>query len=496
MTRYELYSTGSNSHGQLGLASEQDHSVYTRIALPPNCKPLQLALGANHSLLVAEVDARKILLGSGSNQAGQLGRGDETLRLSFEEIRWDQFVPDDLADESEDDYTIEGVASSWGTSFIHLRPSGSEEEDEETRIGETRSDILVSCGSNDWGERGVGEGRRPNPTVVSFAHIVNGPYRISRLVAGPRHILALLEPLPSKAISTPAPILVGWGASRHGQLGSSDSASKLPRITSIPQNVPLPSPFSANDIIDFSCGKDHSAVLLHPHTIASPAEPSLLVLGSNKHGQLGPINSSSSSSAPRSNLLPLSQLTKSISDSPSSLSSTTVHTTWNSTFLTLPSSLPPYDSTATPLSTSSIIAFGSNPHGQLGQGGTIALDSINVTPTDLRILDFHSVSLARSSHPSFSPMSTSLRLCVGSEHLLALFDSSTSQQLYTWGWNEHGNLGLGEGDLLDRREPVRVQGIERILREQGGRIEGIWAGMATSWVAISYEEEKDETGDE
>lgn len=462
MTRYELYSTGSNSHGQLGLGSDDDYSTYTRIALASHSQPRQLALGANHTLLIAEIDGRWKLLGSGSNAEGQLGRGSTNPRLSFEEIRWQQYVPDDLADEAEDDYSIQGIYSSWSTSFVHLRPRRLEED---KGIVETRSDILVSFGSNDWGERGRGEGCHSNPTVVSFSSLVDGPYRISRLTAGPRHILAILEPLSPKSTSTAT--LVGWGASRQGQLGSDDSVSKLPRMFIVPQAVPLPEPFSASEIIYFSCGKDHSAILIHPSEIST--ESVLLLLGSNKHRQLGPLPPDSPSHL-RTNILPL---TSTRPDAPFDTLTSSVDTTWNSTFLTLSpkiaSNLFPSDLTDT-----SIIAFGSDSHGQLGNGKIIPPS----LPADNPLRTIR-----------FSSSSSSLCLCAGSEHLIALVNNSTSQQVYSWGWNEHGNLGLGQDDLKDRGEPARVETIERLLREKAAVVEGIWAGMATSWISIAYDKQ-------
>ena len=39
---------------------------------------------------------------------------------------------------------------------------------------------------------------------------------------------------------------------------------------------------------------------------------------------------------------------------------------------------------------------------------------------------------------------------------------------------------------------MRVERIERVLREKGGRIEGVWAGCATSWIKVSVEDEAEE----
>jgi protein ATS1 len=53
--------------------------------------------------------------------------------------------------------------------------------------------------------------------------------------------------------------------------------------------------------------------------------------------------------------------------------------------------------------------------------------------------------------------------------------------LYAWGWNEHGNLGIGS--LEDQWGAVEVP----LPRDGGGktqRVQGMWAGCGTSWVLV------------
>ncbi|GAA5877232.1 hypothetical protein JCM16303_006208 [Sporobolomyces ruberrimus] len=522
MTSYELYSSGSNSHGQLGIGSDEDSSTYTRVSLPPDSKPLKLAFGANHSLLLAEVDGRRALYGTGSNASRQLGLGETTARFSFEALDPKDFLPPGVNLGSED-YEIVGIAATWSTSFVHLRRRSVPAQGQECM-----SDILVSLGSNDWGERGIGseEGEggkaRLEPTIVSMAEVVEVPVRIVRLVAGPRHVLALLESLDPSA---PSFYFVGWGASRQGQLGAPHSHTKLPRLLDRPTVVPLPAPFSPRDVVEFACGKDHSVVFLNPHASTSTAQPTVLTLGSNKHGQLGPDLTNPSSSNPTSlerlNALPIPTLNPTLYDPSTIPALVTVCATWNSTFITFPSSS---NSTIPSEEIPSIISFGSNSHGQLGVPSPIDSNSsdrvIRTEPQqeggNLRILKLDPKSLSsprqlpdrtsQKTFPDLPPISKNgaLRLVAGSEHLLAIvtppsplassLPSSSHpqrQDLYTWGWNEHGNLGLGQGDLLDRNEPVRVGGVieERLNEGEGGRIEGVWAGMATSWVLLSFKKE-------
>ncbi|GAA5923058.1 RCC1 domain-containing protein [Sporobolomyces koalae] len=437
MSSHELYSTGSNSHGQLGLGSVEDHSCYTRLRLPRKCRPLALALGANHSLLLADIADERVLLGTGSNSAGQLGEGNSEPRVQFEPIERARYLP---LQPGLDFMRYEPlkIASSWETSFVVLRhvPDGEQSEMK-------RSDILVSFGSNDWGERGIAGGPHSAPSVVSFGHLFNGPYRIRRLEAGPRHVLALVEVVESDRDTRT--LLVGWGASRHGQLGSPDLSAKLPKTTPRPEIVPLPEPFSARDIVDLACGKDHSVISLLPTPSSSRA--TVILLGSNKHGQLG------CQSEARSNLVPFSAISK--GDDTVAIS---VHSTWNTSFLSLPQI---------------ISASGSDSHGQLGRG----TPHEQVSKTMAMAAPWYRVKL---------PSSESQRLVCGSEHVIALVEPEPSkQELYAWGWNEHGNLGLGDGDVQDRREPVRVFQVMQERLNEGARIVGIWGGMATSWILFA-----------
>ncbi|GAA5849922.1 hypothetical protein JCM3766R1_001920 [Sporobolomyces carnicolor] len=498
MVRFELYSTGSNSHGQLGIGTDDDLSEYTPIALP-RCEPLELACGANHTLLlVADGDSTE-LYGAGSNATGQLGNGESRLRTTFDRIGWNEFVPAD-APIDERAYEIVGVDSTWSTSFVHLRAR----ESESLRGSVAKSDILVSFGSNDWGERASDQRPREgtvstSSSFVSFDHVMSRPVRINRLVAGPRHVLALLEPLEPLESASSSPILVGWGASRHGQLGQhAPGGEKAPKITPRPEIVHLPAGFSARDVVDFSCGKDHSAILLQPHASTSRSEPTLVVLGSNKHGQLGP---GGTKLEPKQNVLPLSDLVTACQHSQRTEPLVRVRTTWNSTFVAV-------DPRGCCGSNPFVGSFGSNSHGQLGDAADapsadVRFVVVNATPcrqsrSDALTVQFpdEAVTLESDRFGSFETTSArqigSIELSTGSEHALALIKASSTttttpnqQDLYTWGWNEHGNLGLGFGDVEDRREPVRVRGPIGARIEAGWHVERIWGGMATSWVLLS-----------
>ena len=60
--------------------------------------------------------------------------------------------------------------------------------------------------------------------------------------------------------------------------------------------------------------------------------------------------------------------------------------------------------------------------------------------------------------------------------ILHLNEVDESESIYTWGWNEHGNLG--HGDKVDRNKPEKVENITNVS------IKAIYAGGAYFFVLI------------
>ncbi|GAA5861457.1 hypothetical protein JCM1840_005377 [Sporobolomyces johnsonii] len=498
MTQYQLYSTGSNSHGQLGLGHDHDSVHYRPVSLLNHWRPIDLAFGANHSLLLARRKGETALFAAGSNAARQLGPGPSDTRLSFQRLELEGLLSPDSC-LTADAYDVQGIAACWETSFVHLRPRDGPGTEQQS------SDLLLSFGASDWGERGLGDAAAgPTPTVVSFAHLTSSPIRIHSLVAGPRHVLALLEPI-SSASSSPF-LLVGWGASRHGQLGSVPSSSSPPKITLLPRPVHLPSPYTPADILSCACGKDHSAILVRSR---GQGKTAVVLMGNSRHGQLGP-DSSSSSSARESERMRILAFDDDVRPAlfppapppPSAVKTELRHLgcTWNGTYLALTRSSvrPSSPSPDSPPSPDALLAFGLNSHGQLARPPSTLAKSAAALPIDLA-----------------GPSSTQLRkLACGSEHLVALLVSSRSEhdneeeetEVCTWGWNEHGNLGLGMTEDVWAPRKVALTSLlsgrdggageegegEAEARKRGGkrrRIVDVWAGNATSWILVAEEEE-------
>ncbi|KAI6031241.1 hypothetical protein BKA83DRAFT_671950 [Pisolithus microcarpus] len=114
-----------------------------------------------------------------------------------------------------------------------------------------------------------------------------------------------------------------------------------------------------------------------------------------------------------------------------------------------------------------LLATGSNTKGQLGR------------------IDASQVS--NSNCNGHSPQAHIIKLACGSEHVLVLTSPSrdvgtcTSYSVWGWGWNEHGNLGVGM--LEDVPLPARIWPSGGT--DPAGNVVDVWAACGTSWLALS-----------
>jgi len=293
------------------------------------------------------------------------------------------------------------VAASWETTYIVLSR-------------QDMPDVLIAMGANDFGDLGIGAkraGKMPAKDihVVPFdnlSHSVDSSSLfVESLAAGQHHVVARLR--------TPTGYLtVGWGTSRHGQLGDVEK----PFVSS----PALISPARSDDAIV-------SAALGHQHTVFLHASGSVSGLGSNRKRQLDGIDAV--------------------------IGARGATCTWTGTYITT-SDGEAWD----------VLSAGNNANGQLGRDdgthGHFARVQFPFTPATHRLL----------------------RIACGSEHVLASFIvlSSSTTEVWGWGWNEHGNLGVGT--TKDVRIPIKIWPTES-PQALGGYV-GIWAGSGTSWIVV------------
>ncbi|KAG9107312.1 hypothetical protein FRC07_008647, partial [Ceratobasidium sp. 392] len=427
-----LYAAGSNARGQLGSGHCEDQHTFQPAVfahedegkgqslpeLPSGASQiLGLACGANHTLVL--LDTHELWV-SGDSSRGQLAFLPSTTvfrKLSFDLARWGL---------DEQLYKPTSVAASWETSYVTFTSNDSK-----------LSDIVLSFGADDFGDRGAGPSSPvpSDPSVVDFKQALSvRPWgiKVRELVAGQHHVLVRLDVWVGEG-SEFETVVVGWGACRHGQLGAvAATSSKRParsssRTTSQNTNKldqpRLIATYSGEERpIQLAVGSQHSLILHSTHRVTA--------LGSSRHGQLN---------IHKPLLEPVTS-----SDTVRSIGST-----WATSFFV----------THHPLESGSMTwrvdSCGSFNHGQLGR-----------SPSGI---PFGPVTSLLTGDPT-----NFLRLACGSEHVLL----HTNHGVWGWGWNEHGNLGLGHTN--DVHEPMVIWD----GNQQNERALGIWAGCGTSWILV------------
>lgn len=522
-----LYSCGSNAGGQLGLGHEEDVRMLMPTSIspgpglsspfpPPAHTVAHLAAGANHAVCVVQADApdrNNIQVwiagrrGSGTahpflrwgspSQFAPLTPGDISRLLSLA-----GYSPNQEEETHQANWVPIHVACAWDTTFIALRDADG--------CGD-RSDILLALSTLDEVQRGlvgpvasdsdVSNLRTSCPSfisrVVPLELALNAkerlmPVKIHSLCAGPRHALAHIS--LSFDLSRPAARsahhVIGWGAARHGQLGplnntllACSASYNQEKRTVIPdegQETACAPPFRAQRLkskrrpcsgpqslhlwwedenqegidgqVQLSAGQVHTLLLLPGREIAA--------LGHNAAGQTSVPNL-------RSEPLPQSPSSSTISPPESSSPSMTMEKRCFS---------PSIVSVGTCWKTSAVLVrnaqkgdqvhtFGTGAHGQLGSRSAAR--------------SFSRGEEVCLSQADLSPNTRVQKLQCGSEHILLLVSQTEHHPvgnqpssvrgknfpyILAWGWNEHGNLGLGD-------EPPSLFN-SQALSEKEGQTEG------------------------
>ncbi|OCF32209.1 hypothetical protein I316_06123 [Kwoniella heveanensis BCC8398] len=545
-----ILACGSNAASHLAINHSEDVSTLTPTLYHPSieqtiqplpCSVLDLVSASAHSLLLlTERDnincgkqgvRRNVLLGAGTNTYGQLGPRCALWEDVKPERRWKVL---NLASPAglEGEWEPVKIAATWTTSFVVYQRAriGTGDSSHDGRTAQTPSDpnntasglvsgsgsgsgsgsstsingdiggngngiasipnkvehVVISTGSNDFGELGstslapstLGSNAPAqlsistasiNPTIVDID--LKPGERVELIKGGQRHVIAVIGDMHGRRQR-----VVGWGASRKGELDAatlSSSATPTNARTaptagkgkgkgkaavgppfSPPTTIDLPIPLNQR-IIDITLGASHTLALLSDGT--------LLGWGSNLKGQITGVHQL--------------RAVRGIAAS------------WGgSYFLT---------------EEGEVRSQGSNSHSQLLRGSGLSQEA-----------DGGSVASASASERDIVAVPEGWevrRIVAGSEHLLVhakkrkptTNQSAASRQneeeeaLFSGGWNEHGNLGLG--DQEDRNSFHRVeidvgvgsrgqgQGQERGRGRSHGRMKGLWGGCASTWVWIDQD---------
>jgi hypothetical protein len=308
-------------------------------------------------------------------------------------------------------------------------------------ISSISGNILVSNGGNDYGQLGINsEHDTINPCIVSLENgvpLIN----VKQLSCGNNHTMVL----------TNDGILYSFGCNEYGQLGDGTLVNRR-----------YPIKFIINDRIkSVACGGDHTLILM------DDSSGTVYSFGSNEFSQLG-INAS-----PDLLEVNFSQIPIKILDGISHISAGESHSvviTKNGTLLgwgdnqlsQLGFIYPLIVKTPTKLTYSNgedivgvsqvscgnshtliilsqydtIVSFGNNIYGQLGNSG-----SNDVFPDNV-VYDSHGRKMANVK-----------QIACGNEHSVALLQNG---DIYSWGSNDNGQLGIDKGEKSFYNYPQKI----------------------------------------
>ncbi|KAK2466930.1 hypothetical protein APHAL10511_001188 [Amanita phalloides] len=288
-----LLSAGSNARGQLGNGSTDDSHTFQPCSffgcdsgnLPEGTsRVISVSGGASHTIVLLEItdppsnEPRNELWGCGSGQRGQLGPNfSQSLLNASSHVFHAINLP--LEHYNLQRYSYKMACTAWETTYVAL-----------TCVG--KGDVIISMGANDFGDLGIGGHAHDKSCKDDSFHVIHLDHIeidglslkldtivVLNLSAGQHHIVAHLHAcLSDDSIRS---FIVGWGASRHGQLANLSSGAepgRAPRFLSKPKLIIV-----SVDIIGLSLGMQHT-VFLHPSKAVSG-------IGSNRKGQLSTIES-------------------------------------------------------------------------------------------------------------------------------------------------------------------------------------------------------------
>lgn len=227
-----LFGRGSNGYGQLGFeASVERVDTLVPVPLPDDGRAARVACGGYFSFVTTTTDA---LLACGLNGDGQLGLGaDLGTWQGISGLRW-VALPDNAQ------------AAQVTCGYDH------------TCIL-TRTGILLGCGTNDYGQLGLGDSGADAPSAQAVPLPAGAV--ASQVVCGYKFT----------CVVTTSGVLLACGWNDCGQLGlGQGSDTYVRRLTAVP--VPAP-------VKQVACGSTHTCVLT--------VDGAVLTCGRNKSGQLG-----------------------------------------------------------------------------------------------------------------------------------------------------------------------------------------------------------------
>ncbi|CAI2170616.1 3048_t:CDS:1 [Funneliformis geosporum] len=428
----KLFACGSNGNGQLGIGTFEDTNLPTACKFlitnqefyanlestldSLETKPKIITGGGNHSAIITSSGE---LWMSGLNNDGQCGVASEE-RIQGEsfqlKLKSDIFRKVEVFGEHEISQW-KFVSCGWNFSLAVENENG----------------YIYSFGKGAFGELGCGESVKE---TGGRGIRIKGVEGVEKVACGLRHVICLNK----------KGNCFGWGSNKFGQLTKFDKDNviveennksvrrKKKNIFFDPIRIFLDLDLR---VIDVACGQYHTVLLTH--------DGKIFTFGLNKYGQLGYDSPAK---------VQFSDIPKNIEHvSISRVKS--IHCGWNNTIVMCEDG--------------KLFICGRNDHGQCGKNNPKNENE----RTDLNYWMDNPVPLYYLPQHLILDDKFEIEECVcGSEHSLIV---SKLGECLSWGWNEHGNCGVGDNE--NRWQPVKVKINNATVNKVGG-------GCGNSWIWI------------
>ncbi|KAJ5607958.1 hypothetical protein N7537_004577 [Penicillium hordei] len=440
-----LFAFGSNGSGQLGIGHEEDVSTPTQCLfeqpepsqgsqittiqntnLPDESEISITVAGGNHTLLLTTSGS---IYAAGCNTDGRCGprRATKTPKEPESDnngniLRFRRMILPDPVSGTEVS-KFKHVSATWeGTIAVTSVPRSSSHDVVHGLDPDTEDRVFV-LGSSPKGELGLGQNTlAPVPGTCIPSFPPTG-LRITALASGMSHSAVVLSNGD----------VYGWGGARKGQLGEENRGA---RIAYSPVRICVP--FFAEAV---ACGREFTVVSGRGRFV-------VLGDGGNRWGILG---------IPESLSLQRDEQEEECGGRRGAIcySYTGIAASWHGIYIH-----------AAP---------------RLGQVGPSTSDA--QTDIDSDLVGGSIVAWGRNDRGQLPPpdLPTPTKLAVGSEHAIALLGDG---RVAAFGWGEHGNCGpdtdsqgnvSGTYNVISLSEAVGVD----------GRVLGVGAGCATSWIIVT-----------
>ncbi|WP_193787236.1 RCC1 domain-containing protein, partial [Legionella waltersii] len=342
--------------------------------------------GHNNTFILTQYRGKPKLYCCGWNYDGQLGLGHKNNQSSLQHLE----IPKEIS-------SLEGVV----TGYYHTIVFGCDSKGRP---------LIFACGNNSRDQLGLGH--ENNKSSLQRLELPQALNSLEGVVAGAGHTLVFGRDSFGK------PLLFACGYNEYGQLGlgHQNNQSSLQRLE-LPEDL--------NSLEGVVAGAGHTLVFGRD----SKGKPALFACGYNEYGQLGLGDQADQSSLQRLEI-------------PKELNSLEgVVAGFNHTFVF------GRDSNKKPL----LFACGWNEYGQLGLGH-----------------ENNKSSLQRLELPE--ALNSLEGVVAGACHTIVFGrDSNKKPLLFACGWNEYGQLGLGDNYNQNSLQPVR-------LPEDLNSLDGVVAG--------------------